>query len=96
MTPVKQTQETGVQTKTPSPTTSPKLSGLNSPTDQSSTSTSSSSAPTLRSTGKTAETMSVAGYQDVLGGSVRDYLQLSNKIGGDVAAHSKLVEKAFQ
>lgn len=40
--------------------------------------------------------MSVAGYQDLLAGPVKEYLQLSVKIGGDVATHSKLVEKAFQ
>ncbi|XP_072766856.1 adenylyl cyclase-associated protein 1 isoform X4 [Anoplolepis gracilipes] len=40
--------------------------------------------------------MSIAGYEDVLNGPVKEYLELSQKIGGDVAAHSKLVEKAFQ
>ncbi|XP_012521496.1 adenylyl cyclase-associated protein 1 isoform X3 [Monomorium pharaonis] len=40
--------------------------------------------------------MSIAGYEDLLAGPVREYLQLSQKIGGDVAVHSKLVEKAFQ
>ncbi|XP_011146293.1 adenylyl cyclase-associated protein 1 isoform X3 [Harpegnathos saltator] len=40
--------------------------------------------------------MSVAGFEDLLAGPVKEYLELSQKIGGDVAAHSKLVEKAFQ
>ncbi|XP_025992010.1 adenylyl cyclase-associated protein 1 isoform X3 [Solenopsis invicta] len=40
--------------------------------------------------------MSIAGYEDILVGPVKEYLQLSQKIGGDVAAHSNLVEKAFQ
>lgn len=40
--------------------------------------------------------MSVAGYEDLLNGPVKTYLELSQKIGSDVAAHSKLVEKAFQ
>ncbi|CAL1683855.1 unnamed protein product [Lasius platythorax] len=40
--------------------------------------------------------MSVAGYEDLLNGPVKKYLELSQKIGGDVAAHSKLVEKALQ
>ncbi|XP_034947836.1 adenylyl cyclase-associated protein 1 isoform X2 [Chelonus insularis] len=40
--------------------------------------------------------MSVAGYEDLIAGPVAEYLQLSLKIGGDVAAHSELVEKAFQ
>ncbi|XP_043506549.1 adenylyl cyclase-associated protein 1 isoform X4 [Frieseomelitta varia] len=40
--------------------------------------------------------MSVAGYEDLLAGPVKEYLQLSEKIGGDVVTHSKLVEKAFR
>lgn len=40
--------------------------------------------------------MSVAGYEDIVAGPVRDYLQLSQKIGGDVASHSKLVATAFE
>ncbi|XP_018349600.1 PREDICTED: adenylyl cyclase-associated protein 1 isoform X2 [Trachymyrmex septentrionalis] len=40
--------------------------------------------------------MSIAGYEDFLAGPVKEYLQLSKKIGGDVDVHSKLVEKAFQ
>ncbi|CAK9832523.1 Adenylyl cyclase-associated protein 1 [Anthophora retusa] len=40
--------------------------------------------------------MSVTAYEDLLAGPVKEYLQLSEKIGGDVATHSKLVEKAFQ
>lgn len=40
--------------------------------------------------------MSIIGYEDLLSGPVKKYLELSQKIGGDVATHSKLVEKAFQ
>ncbi|XP_012278924.1 adenylyl cyclase-associated protein 1 isoform X2 [Orussus abietinus] len=40
--------------------------------------------------------MSVAGYRDVVAGPVQRYLELSRKIGGDVAAHGDLVEEAFR
>ncbi|XP_063979487.1 adenylyl cyclase-associated protein 1 isoform X2 [Diachasmimorpha longicaudata] len=40
--------------------------------------------------------MSINDYIDILNGPVAEYLQLSQTIGGDVAPHSKLVEKAFQ
>lgn len=40
--------------------------------------------------------MSIAGYQDLMVGPIRDYMNFSAKIGGDVAQHSKLVEKAFE
>lgn len=40
--------------------------------------------------------MSVAAFNNIIQGPVAQYLQLSTKIGGDVASHSKLVEKAFQ
>lgn len=40
--------------------------------------------------------MSVAAFNDILQGSLSQYLQLSAKLGGDVATHAKLVEKAFQ
>lgn len=39
--------------------------------------------------------MSVLGYQDIVNGPLVQYLNLSNKIGGDVAKHSALVKKAF-
>jgi adenylyl cyclase-associated protein len=42
------------------------------------------------------DTMSVAAFSDIIQGSLSQYLQLSAKLGGDVATHSKLVEKAFQ
>ncbi|XP_024875152.1 uncharacterized protein LOC112456686 isoform X1 [Temnothorax curvispinosus] len=79
-----QTQDTAVQTSTPSPKRS----------------TSSGSSLSLSSKQETIPNpptnMSVAGYEDLLAGPVKEYLQLSQKIGGDVAVHSKLVEKAFQ
>lgn len=40
--------------------------------------------------------MSVAGYEEFLDGPLKEYLQLSQKIGGLVATHSQMVEKAFQ
>ncbi|KZC05144.1 PREDICTED: adenylyl cyclase-associated protein 1 [Dufourea novaeangliae] len=87
---VTETQDTAVQTNTPSPRRArPVENG-----------TSVQSASPIQSQHKSASnkivTMSVAGYEDVLAGPVREYLQLSGKIGGDVATHSKLVEKAFQ
>lgn len=39
--------------------------------------------------------MSVYGFQDILSGPFAQYLQLSKKIGGDVAKHAEFVEKAF-
>ncbi|KYM78553.1 Adenylyl cyclase-associated protein 1 [Atta colombica] len=79
-----QTQDTAVQTSTPSPRRS----------------TSSGSSLSLSSKQETVPNpptkMSIAGYEDFLAGPVKEYLQLSQKIGGDVDVHSKLVEKAFQ
>lgn len=40
--------------------------------------------------------MSVQGFQDILQGPFATYMQVSEKIGGDVAEHSKLVQQAFQ
>lgn len=40
--------------------------------------------------------MSLAAYENLLSGSVREYVEISQKIGGDVAEHSKLVEKVFK
>ncbi|XP_075153743.1 adenylyl cyclase-associated protein 1 isoform X2 [Haematobia irritans] len=39
--------------------------------------------------------MSVLGYQDIVNGSLAQYLALSSKIGGDVAKHAEFVKKAF-
>lgn len=80
---VVQTQDTAVQTSTPSP--------------KRSTSSGSSSLSSKQETVPNPPTnMSIPGYEDFLAGPVKEYLELSKKIGGDVAAHSKLVEKAFQ
>lgn len=91
-TPVAQTQETAVQTSTPSPKKRP-------PTENS-VSQEPAILPQDLSANKTESNgpvnMSVPGYEDLLAGPVKEYLQLSEKIGGDVATHSKLVEKAFQ
>ncbi|CAH0690650.1 unnamed protein product [Chilo suppressalis] len=43
-----------------------------------------------------SESMSVNGYQDLLQGPLRTYIQLSQQIGGDVANHANLVNAAFQ
>ncbi|KAL1109973.1 hypothetical protein AAG570_014082 [Ranatra chinensis] len=40
--------------------------------------------------------MSIQGYRDIIQGPLASYLQLSEKIGSDVAAHSKLVKEAFE
>lgn len=39
--------------------------------------------------------MSIYGYQDILSGPFAQYLQLSAKIGGDVAKHAEFAKKAF-
>ncbi|XP_029040513.2 adenylyl cyclase-associated protein 1 isoform X1 [Osmia bicornis bicornis] len=83
--PVTETQDSAAQTNTPSPKRSQPVK--NSESVQ-------LSSP-VRSTNQVIS-MSVAGYEDLLAGPVNEYLQLSAKIGGDVATHSKLVEKAFQ
>lgn len=38
----------------------------------------------------------VSYYEAILQGPFKTYLQCSSKIGGDVAAHAKLVETAFR
>jgi hypothetical protein len=52
--------------------------------------------PPAELTEKPTNKMSVAAFSGIIQGSLSQYLQLSEKIGGDVAAQSKLVEKAFQ
>ncbi|XP_020299541.1 adenylyl cyclase-associated protein 1 isoform X3 [Pseudomyrmex gracilis] len=88
-----QTQNIAVQTSTPSPkresTTTSDSSRQDSPL---------SSIQFLKqqTIPNQAATMSISGYKDLLDGPVKQYLELSQKIGSDVAVHSKLVEKAFQ
>lgn len=89
--PIAQTQETAVQTKTPSP----KKPSQSIVQDRLITSETRFSTVIL-TTVATSDKMSVAGYENVVNGSLKQYLQLSQKIGGDVATHSKLVERAFQ
>ncbi|CAK9801922.1 Adenylyl cyclase-associated protein 1, partial [Anthophora quadrimaculata] len=87
---VTETQDSAVQTSTPSPKRSQSVK--NSELVQ-------SDSPVHSTNKQTSEkfiSMSVTGYEDLLAGPVKEYLQLSEKIGGDVATHSKLVEKAFQ
>lgn len=43
-----------------------------------------------------SDNMSVNGYQDLVQGPLRAYLQLSQQIGGDVATQANLVNAAFQ
>ena len=87
---VTETQDSAVQTNTPSPKRSQAVKDSDSVL----------SVSPSHSTEKKVEdkfiSMSVAGYEDLLTGPVKEYLQLSEKIGGDVATHSKLVEKAFR
>lgn len=40
--------------------------------------------------------MSVAGFEDIIQGAFATYLKTSREVGGDVAQHALLVEKAFQ
>lgn len=40
--------------------------------------------------------MSVQGFADILQGPFAQYLAISQQIGGDVAQHSQIVNKAFQ
>lgn len=84
---VVKTQDTAVQTSTPSPNRSTSGSSLSPRLSPLSRQEIIPSPPA---------NMSVAGYEDFLAGPVKEYLKLSQKIGGDVAVHSKLVEKAFQ
>ncbi|XP_066601139.1 microtubule-associated protein futsch-like isoform X2 [Prorops nasuta] len=88
-----QTQETAVQTNTPSPKRS--HFRVNHKEEPPYIEPSPISSPEF-ALADPIDAMSVAGYEDIVAGPVRDYLQLSQKIGGDVAAHGKLVEKAFQ
>ncbi|XP_059617008.1 adenylyl cyclase-associated protein 1 isoform X1 [Phlebotomus argentipes] len=44
---------------------------------------------------KEAVSMSVQGYEDIVAGNVAQYVKLSQKIGGDVAAQAELVKQAF-
>lgn len=86
------TQDTAVQTSTPSP---------KKPTPAQNSSKQDSPTPSIPCSKQQIipnqpTSMSVAGYQDLLTGPVKGYLELSQKIGGDVATHSKLVEKVFQ
>ncbi|XP_076176279.1 adenylyl cyclase-associated protein 1 isoform X1 [Ptiloglossa arizonensis] len=87
---ITETQDSAVQTSTPSPKKSQSIG--NSASVQSASSTQSLRKSALDK----SVSMSVAGYEDLLAGPVKEYLQLSEKIGSDVATHSKLVEKAFQ
>ncbi|XP_017790023.1 PREDICTED: adenylyl cyclase-associated protein 1 isoform X2 [Habropoda laboriosa] len=87
---VTETQDSAVQTNTPSPRRSQPVK--NSELVQSNSPVHS----TDKQTSRKFISMSVTGYEDLLAGPVKEYLQLSDKIGGDVATHSKFVEKAFQ
>ena len=87
-----QTQEIAVQTKSPSPERSLSLES----NSQSTSSTSSTGSRTSVVEVNVPKSMSVAAYEDLLAGPVQEYLHLSQKIGGDVATHSKLVDKVFQ
>jgi hypothetical protein len=52
--------------------------------------------PPAELTEESTDKMSVAAFNDIVQGSLSQYLQLSAKLGGDVATQAKLVEKAFQ
>lgn len=61
----------------------------------SSTTTNLSSSTSTDTTSSTSIEMSVLGYQDIVSGPLSKYLELSKKIGGDVAKHADIVGKAF-
>lgn len=42
------------------------------------------------------KTMSVAAYEDIISGSLAQFLELSGKIGDDVATQAEYVKKAFE
>ncbi|KAM3967900.1 adenylyl cyclase-associated protein 1 [Aphomia sociella] len=77
-----------VRARSPTPPRSPAPSPVSLPT---------SPAPqTLTEQLPSIDNMSVNGYQDLLQGPLRTYLELSQQIGGDVATHANLVNAAFQ
>lgn len=51
---------------------------------------------TLPNKSEETPNMSVNGYQDLIQGSLGAYVKLSKELGGDVAEHALIVEKAFQ
>jgi len=89
------TQDTAVQTSTPSPK-KPASAKARIANNSKEDSTSSLIVHSKQIIPSQLTSMSVAGYEDLLAGPVSEYLQLSQKIGGDVAVHSKFVEKVFQ
>lgn len=88
---VTETQEIAVQTSTPSPQ---KRQPISKSESQQLETTSPVNLPN-KAAASVPINMSVPGFEDLLAGSVSDYFRLSEKIGGDVAAHSKLVQQAF-
>lgn len=87
-----QTQDTSVQVPSPKSTPVKSISAQ----DSAESTSDPVGAVNEQIISQQSTSMSVAGYEDLLTGPVREYLALSQKIGGDVATHSKLVEKAFQ
>lgn len=86
------TQEAGVQTQN----SSPKVSDQSSPDTVSVESVVEVGSRESEESSLASLNMSIMDYEDLLNGPVAEFLQLSQKIGGDVAAQGKLVEKAFQ
>lgn len=78
------TQEIAIQTQSSSPKRGELTAENNSIVEQ------------VKELDLTVTTMSVAGYDDLVAGPVKEYLELSQKIGGDIATHSNLVKKAFE
>ncbi|KPJ08725.1 Adenylyl cyclase-associated protein 2 [Papilio machaon] len=77
------------------PLTPPQSPALQSPDPQSKAPTPPLEALELPET-PAVDNMSVNGYQDLMQGPLRTYLELSQQIGGDVATHANLVNEAFQ
>lgn len=85
-----ETQEVAIQTQTPSPKRTNKFIEKIESIDKIDIEIK------LNNNINLSKNMSIENYQDIIDGPVAEYLKLSEKIGGDVASHSKLVQQAFQ
>ncbi|KAH8263502.1 hypothetical protein KR044_010003 [Drosophila immigrans] len=81
--------ENKAESETPLPTPPPPPPPLTPPAPQTPT------AATASISSSSNNNMSVAGFEDIVEGSLAQYLSLSAKIGGDVAQHAQFVKAAF-
>ncbi|XP_044020221.1 adenylyl cyclase-associated protein 1 isoform X1 [Aphidius gifuensis] len=89
-----ETQEVAIQTQTPSPKRTNKFIEKSESIEQS-IDIANNIEINLNNINSSSN-MSIENYEDIIAGPVAEYLKLSEKIGGDVASHSKLVQQAFQ